>query len=298
MDNNNLANHIADCLDNISNNNTRRSYATGLQLFLCWLGDRQIDNLILLRYRASLVNSTASKATQNSRINALNCLVDYLNKVTALSLAKLDGIKFNRKIVAGDITIDELNSYELSIKQRPCYNKIDIYFRDRDLAILWLLRQGLRREEICSLTLDDLIETRDGFDLIIKGKGNEKQRIITASPSLIDALWGLVNFETKHKKVVVDNEKHKISLDYTRGLILNSQFQPISDDGIYYLVKKLFGKDISPHTFRRVQCSYLLSQNVDLLAICKQFGWSKPDTAKHYDLRVDSELKHISELFG
>jgi site-specific recombinase XerD len=293
-----LDRQIKDCLANISNDNTKRSYTTGLRIFAQWLDLREIDNLILLRYRASLINSTASKATQNSRINALNCLIDYLNKVTNLNLAKLDGIKFNRKIVAGEITIDELNAMELAIKQRPCYNKVDIYFRDRDLAIHWKLRQGLRRSEICNLTLDDLIETKDGFDLIIKGKGNEKQRIITASPTLVDCLWGLVNFEIKNKKVELDGQKHKISLDYSRGLILNNQFKPISDDGIYYLVKKLFGKDISPHTFRRVQCSYLLSQNVDLLAICKQFGWSKSDTAKHYDLRVDDELKHISELFG
>jgi len=287
METNELAMVASDCLGQVSNVNTLRSYKAGIEAFLKFMANRPLNNELLLRYRAYLINSEMSNSTRNSRLASVNLLSQYLNDTERSGLMKLNSIKFHRKLVNKTVSYELLNQMELDIIDRVCYNLDDKYFKLRDLLIYWLIRQGLRRSELSTLVLDDLILTNEGYNLVVRGKGNEKQRVIVATPSLVKILSQIIDFEVSH---------NKFDLSPKRGLILNQQYMPITHDGIYHVFKQIFASDLSPHVIRRVVCTHLLNEGVDVLIICKWFGWSNVATANHYDLRANEGLKMLASM--
>jgi len=287
METNELAKIANDCLGQITNINTLRSYKAGIEAFLKFMLNRPLNNELLLRYRAYLINSEMSNSTRNSRLASVNLLSQYLNDTERSGLMKLNSIKFHRKLVNKTVSYELLNQMELDIIDRVCYNLDDKYFKLRDLLIYWLIRQGLRRSELSTLVLDDLILTNEGYNLVVRGKGNEKQRVIVATPSLVRILSQIIDFEVSH---------NKFDLSPKRGLILNQQYLPITHDGIYHVFKQIFASDLSPHVIRRVVCTHLLNEGVDVLIICKWFGWSNVTTANHYDLRASDGLKMLASM--
>jgi len=287
METNELAMVASDCLGQVSNVNTLRSYKAGIEAFLKFMLNRPLNNELLLRYRAYLINSEMSNSTRNSRLASVNLLSQYLNDTERSGLMKLNSIKFHRKLVNKTVSYELLNQMELDIIDRVCYNLDDKYFKLRDLLIYWLIRQGLRRSELSTLVLDDLILTNEGYNLVVRGKGNEKQRVIVATPSLVRILSQIIDFEVSH---------NKFDLSPKRGLILNQQYMPITHGGIYHVFKQIFASDLSPHVIRRVVCTHLLNEGVDVLIICKWFGWSNVATANHYDLRANEGLKMLASM--
>jgi site-specific recombinase XerD len=287
METNELTRIASDCLGQISNTNTLRSYRAGIDAFLKFMLNRPLNNELLLRYRAYLINNEMSNSTRNSRLASVNLLTQYLNDTRQLTLMKLNAIKFHRKLVNKTVSYELLSQMESDIINRVCYSIDDKYFRLRDLLIYWLIRQGLRRSELSTLTLDDLILTNEGYNLVVRGKGNEKQRVIVATPSLAKILSQIIDFEVSH---------NKFDLSPKRGLILNQQYMPITHDGIYHIFKQIFASDLSPHVIRRVVCTHLLNEGVDVLIICKWFGWSNVTTANHYDLRANEGLKSLASM--
>jgi len=287
METNELAMVASDCLGQVSNVNTLRSYKAGIEAFLKFMANRPLNNELLLRYRAYLINNEMSNSTRNSRLASVNLLTQYLNDTRQLTLMKLNAIKFHRKLVNKTVSYELLSQMESDIINRVCYSIDDKYFRLRDLLIYWLIRQGLRRSELSTLTLDDLILTNEGYNLVVRGKGNEKQRVIVATPSLVKILSQIIDFEVSH---------NKFDLSPKRGLILNQQYMPITHDGIYHIFKQIFASDLSPHVIRRVVCTHLLNEGVDVLIICKWFGWSNVTTANHYDLRANEGLKSLASM--
>ena len=175
METNELTRIASDCLGQISNTNTLRSYRAGIDVFLKFTLNRPLNNELLLRYRAYLINNEMSNSTRNSRLASVNLLTQYLNDTRQLTLMKLNSIKFHRKLVNKTVSYELLSQMESDIINRVCYSIDDKYFRLRDLLIYWLIRQGLRRSELSTLTLDDLILTNEGYNLVVRGKGNEKQ---------------------------------------------------------------------------------------------------------------------------
>lgn len=87
-------------------------------------------------------------------------------------------------------------------------------------------------------------------------------------------------------------------------VFLNRDGQPLSRFGVNYLVKKhrqaaegscpsLFGKTISPHTFRHTTALHLIQSDVDLTTTQADLGHIDPATTGQY-VQIDMRMKRAA----
>lgn len=153
----------------------------------------------------------------------------------------------------------------------------------RDGALLVLLRAGgLRRAEICALTLDDYDAVNQ--TLVIIGKGN-KQRELPVTADLAGALsdWLLIRGAQAGPLFCPVNKSGKV--------IARKGIEPQS---IYVALLKRAAragvKNVSPHDFRRTFVGDLLDAGADLSTVQKLAGHASVTTTQRYDRR-DEKVK-------
>lgn len=153
----------------------------------------------------------------------------------------------------------------------------------RDFAILSLLRHtGMRREEVSSLTTDEL--DIDGAQVRIIGKGN-KERIIPLNAPALDALrqWLSVRGDLTTGRVFARTNKS--------GKILDAGFTPQVIDLILDRRADQAGvAALGAHDLRRTFATDLDKRGQTLPTIQELMGHSSPRTTKMY-IRVDDEQK-------
>lgn len=270
----------------IPNANTKRAYIRHNENMLLWL-TKPLDSDVLLEYKGELLKAKLSKQTVNQSINAINWFCKLLNTIKGYRLIKLDTIALNRKHAKRPLTDDIVGFIQYEIEQRICNTRLEKYIRNRDLSIFHCLRHGLRRSEICGVLMGDIYPMREGgYKILIRGKGNDKERWLICSPSLNTAIGQSFDLETDMKTDWLND----------RQWLLNRSLKPLTTDGLYHIVKSWF--NASPHKWRHELVSGLLDKGVDLLTIAKVTGHSSIETLKHYDDRVDNDLIEVSKLIG
>lgn len=160
----------------------------------------------------------------------------------------------------------------------------------RDRALLeTLYSTGIRREEVCNLTIYDADLTQKTLR-INKGKG-QKDRVVPLG---------------KHAARFLKEYIAKVRSHFTRknrsnrSLFVDRYGNTLSRQMIGILVKKYaraakIKKKVTPHTFRHTFATSLIKNNADIRAVQKMMGHADIRTTQEYTRIMQSDLKKVHQ---
>lgn len=153
--------------------------------------------------------------------------------------------------------------------------------RDR-MLIDFMLRTGLRRTEIMTVTVDDIIEGPQGaFVRVRQGKGR-KDRIVpldTGRDAFSKRLLAYIRSERPR-----DTPDRHLWLSVRRDAI-TGQHMPITADGLHSLLRRLetiTGVHVHPHKFRHTFATRALAAGIDSLVLQRALGHSTLTMVNRY----------------
>ena len=162
---------------NITNAKTRRAYQQDLKDFTAFVGIsrpeefRSVTRPHVIAWRKDLERRNLALATIRRKLAALSSLFEYLCEQNAVGHNPVDGVKRPKANNNEGLTPALGDAQARALLNAPPENTLK---GKRDRAILaTLLYHGIRREELCLLTVRDL-HHRDGvMHLRIEGKGDK-----------------------------------------------------------------------------------------------------------------------------
>lgn len=162
---------------NLDNPQTRRAYENDLREFMAFAGIdrpeqfRVVTRAHLLAWRADLTRRALSGATIRRKLAALSSLFEYLCEANAIVHNPVKGVKRPKIDTHEGKTPSIANHQARALLDTP---EASTLRGQRDRAILsTLLFHGLRRVELCSLTVGDLQDRCGIPHLQIHGKGGK-----------------------------------------------------------------------------------------------------------------------------
>ncbi|NGZ96217.1 MAG: integrase [Nitrospira sp. WS110] len=276
---------------NLGNKGTRRVYEPVIRDFMRFAGIttpeefRSVTRAHVIAWRDDLHRRTLAGATIRRYLASLSSLFEYLCEKNAVTHNPVDGVKrppvdsYKGKTPAlGDAQARQLLDLPAgeSLKDK----------RDRAL-LATLLYHGLRREELCKLSVKDARQQRRGvLHLRISGKGG-KTRFIPLHPAA-----GRLLADYLEAAGHGDDESGALfrPLHHSRG---DSQ-DGLTPDGVYKLVRDYsttLGFTVGAHSLRSTAATNALEHGADLAEVQQMLGHANIATTRLYDQR-DSRPEH------
>ena len=272
---------------NIDNPRTRRAYQSDLQDFTAFVGMgqpeqfRQVRRAHVIAWRKHLEGRSLAPATIRRKLAALSSLFEYLCECNAVETNPVKGAK-RPKVESQEGKTPALGDHQArALLDAPDASTLK---GQRDRALLSvLLFHGLRREELCSLKVEDLHSRRGIAHLRIHGKGG-KLRYVPLHP----ATAGLID-------AYLEAAGH-------RGQGAEALFRPLRDghrtpgqaltaDGVYKLVvsygaaARIDLQGLSPHALRATAATNALDHQADIAKVQEWLGHANIATTRIYDRR-------------
>ena len=170
---------------NIENANTRRAYKNDVQEFMGFTGIRQpqefrlVQRSHLIAWRKQLQERKLEASTIRRKLSAVASLFDYLCESNAVPFNPADGVKRPNQGASEGKSPALGDEQAKALLMAPPANTLK---GARDRAILsTLLFHGLRRAELCSLTVGDMQSRRGVMHFQVHGKG-DKIRFLPVHP--------------------------------------------------------------------------------------------------------------------
>jgi site-specific recombinase XerD len=231
----------------------------------------------------SLLAEKYSAATANKMLCALKRVLVECKRLGLMGVEDCDRatdlkrIKENSPLKGRALTREEISSLV-----NVCINDSSLNGL-RDLAILSVLRVGLRRSEVVGLDLGDINFT-DGSILVRHGKGN-KTRVVYLTAVGVDHLRSWIENLGSSTPLFIALSKSGKPLDrrLSNQTILTILNKRAKQAGIEV--------DFSCHDFRRTFISELLDGGVDITTVQKMAGHSSIETTSRYDRRGNATMK-------
>ena len=275
----------AEWFANIDNPNTRRAYRNDLQEFMGFVGIqtpaelRLVTRAHVLAWRTDLERRELAGATLRRKLAALSSLFEYLSDANAVTHNPVKGVR-RPKVESYEGKTPALGDAQARhLLKLPAGDDLKS-LRDRALLSV-LLYHGLRREELSSLTVQDLHPRRGVPHLRIHGKGG-KQRHIPLHPGtqtlLTDYLEASGHLHEKNGPLFRPIRNNRTSQ-------LN---RPLSTDGVYKLVRgyaKQLGVTIGAHALRATAATNALEHEADIAKVQEWLGHANIATTRLYDRR-------------
>lgn len=273
---------------NIDNAQTRRAYQNDLQEFMTFAGIAQLDQFRivtrahLLAWRRDLEIRSLSGATIRRKLAALSSLFDYLCEANAVVSNPVKGVK-RPTMASQESKTPAIGDHQA----RALLNAPDLATLQglRDRAVLsTLLYHGLRRAELCMLTVGDLQQRRGVMHLHIHGKGS-KIRYVPLHPATaehVDAyLVAAGHTDDKSGALFrpLKNNRH----DDDRA--------SITPDGVYKMLQKYAASlkmsvvGFGPHALRATAATNALDHEADIAKVQEWLGHASIATTRIYDRR-------------
>lgn len=276
---------------NLGNKGTRRVYEPVIRDFMRFTGIttpqefRRVTRAHVIAWRDDLHTRTLAASTIRRYLASLSSLFEYLCEKNAVTHNPVDGVKrppvdsYKGKTPAlGDAQARQLLDFPAG----------ELLKDKRDRALLaTLLYHGLRREELCKLSVKDAKQQRRGvLHLKISGKGG-KTRFVPLHPAagrlLADYLEAAGHGDD-------DSGALFRPLHHSRG---DSQ-RGLTPDGVYKLVRDYsttLGFAVGAHSLRSTAATNALEHGADLAEVQQMLGHANIATTRLYDQR-DSRPEH------
>ena len=246
---------------------TRRNYCSDIEQFMEWSEGRDLTEIKrndIYEYRSWLVHHEKKYKTTtiNRKLTSIRQLFAEAVKQGMIGVSPADGIRGFK----GDTIY---YSSTKSPEEGQVMQLLDNLNGDdpvslRDRAILYILfAMGLRRAELCGLTLGSIATDQGHLVLRVTGKGN-KRREITLPLSVYGAI--------KRWTDAMYRESAPKSTPLFQGLKKNGHWKvegkPLTGDDLYYIVTKRFSEvgieDCSPHSCRHFFLTYILRHGASI----------------------------------
>lgn len=271
--------------------NTLRTYRSQLRVVGRWLEEQQgvadVEDVTITHLRAFLVHTqqrpassinprrpgeldgrTPTTATMQGYVKAIKLLFGWLvdEEVIAKNpAARLQKPSGEKRLRVG------FSDEHLSALFGVCDLETPLGFRDYTLMLV-LLDTGIRVEELCRLTLDDV---REGY-LTIWGKGR-KEREVGISPTTAKFLWKYANLHRAAES------------DAVKSLFTNIRGRPMTPSGVEQVFDKVaaaagLGKEVAvtPHKLRHTFARTWLERGGDVYSLSRLMGHSSVKITEIY----------------
>jgi integrase/recombinase XerC len=235
---------------------------------------KQIDNLTIREYMASLYEKKKKKTSIARKLATLRTFFKFLCREQVLDLnpARLVASPRLEQKLPVTLSIDEVTRFV----ETP---DTDTPLGKRDRAILELLYgTGIRVSELCGLNVDDVDFKNRGIR--VRGKGR-KERIVPFLPKTGDALE--VYMGVRGELLAEANEEERDPL----AVFLNYQGTRISTRSVGRMIDKYLKicaevHNISPHSLRHSFATHLLNAGAGLREIQELLGHARLSTTQKY----------------
>ena len=275
----------AEWFANIDSANTRRAYRNDLQEFMGFVGItapeefRLVSRAHVLAWRQDLERRQLAGSTLRRKLAALSSLFEYLCEQNAVATNPVDGVK-RPKVESYEGKTPALGDAQArALLKLPTGESLQ-QLRDRALLSV-LFQHGLRREEVCSLTVSSIHQRRGVPHLRVQGKGG-KVRNIPLHPGthelLVDYLEACGHVQEK------DGALFRPIRNNRTGTI----DRPLSADGVYKIIRGYsaqLGIPSSPHVARASAATNALENGADIAKVQEWLGHADISTTRMYDRR-------------
>ncbi len=274
---------------NLGNKGTKRAYAMALTDFMAFIGInakqpeefRIVTRAHVIAWRDELVKRELEPATIRNRLSALSSLFEYLCERNAVTHNPVKGVKRPKADNNQGKTPALGNHQARDLLQAP---EGDSLKAKRDRAILaTLLYHGLRREELCKLTVKDASRSRQGVPHFkVSGKG-QKTRYVPVHPAA-----GRLIAEYLEAAGHADQETGALFRPLHNSRNMQSE-DAITPDGIYRLVReyaeRVLGEKFGAHSMRSTVATNALANGADIAKVQELLGHANISTTRLYDQR-------------
>jgi integrase/recombinase XerD len=273
---------------NIDNPQTRRAYQRDLQEFMVFTGiDRPdlfriVTRAHVLAWRKDLEIRALSGATIRRKLAALSSLFEYLCECNAVASNPVKGVK-RPKMESQEGKTPALGDHQArSLLQAPDPTTLQ---GQRDRAILaTLLYHGLRRAELCALTVGDLQGRHGVMHLHVQGKGGKTRYVPLhhGAAELIDAYLQAAGHGA---------DKRCALFRPLRSTAQSDSRASITPDGVYKMLAgyaaslKIDLAGFGPHALRATAATNALDHNADIAKVQEWLGHANIATTRIYDRR-------------
>lgn len=249
-----LDNDMQSFVDSQRSAHTQRAYAQDLAFWSEFLADRQPDVQTVIEFR-DLLEVNLSNSSALRRYSTVRTYFRWLNA----NPNPFERVKAPRRVSNWSPIIPDEAAIDRTIE--VCKN-------DVDKAVIALLNNGLRAQEVCDLKAADFefVNAYNAHILRVTGKGR-KMRLVPANSETVEAL-----------------SRVKLPI---KGLTIRR---------IYYLVQKwskIAGiEGLHPHALRHGYATRLARAKVDVFSLQRLLGHERPETTAIY-VNLD-----LSDLVG
>lgn len=274
---------------------TKRQYRSDLFQFEEWRQGRAITKTLVEAYAAELQGGDYAPATINQRLAAVrwycrkiaDLAVDYLkNEELAKDAARVALVKDVKGESADTPESGRLiEDWELVQLLKACSRDKNQAAGTRDAALLataWAT--GIRRDIFSSLTLQDIKQTPDGYDLKFIGKGR-KANTAYLSNGAADAMtdWLRIRGSAPGHVFTPVNKAGKPTSGHLSGEALRKVLLKRS-------MEAGLSEPITWHDFRRTFATNLWNAGIDGVTIQKLMGHSTQNQTAKYN-RAPEKLR-------
>jgi site-specific recombinase XerD len=273
---------------NIDNPQTRRAYENDLKEFMAFTGIerpeqfRIVTRAHLLAWRKDLENRGLAGATIRRKLAALSSLFDYLCEANAVASNPVKGVK-RPKMESQEGKTPAIGDHQArSLLDAPDGTTLQ---GQRDRAILsTLLYHGLRRAELCALTVGDIHSRRGVMHLRVHGKGGKLRHLplYPGTAELIDSYLQAAGHGADTKGALFRSLKNNMNRNARAS---------ITEDGVYKMLAafavslKIDVAGFGPHALRATAATNALDHGADIAKVQEWLGHANIATTRIYDRR-------------
>lgn len=141
--------------------------------------------------------------------------------------------------------------------------------RDR-LLIELLMRTGLRLEEVCNLTLDDVVDGPEGAYLRVRHGKGAKDRVVPLDTGRVRLSKKLRDYMRTERPASASSSALLLTRRSRDG-----DYEPLSRRAVQLVMRRLSketGIHIHPHKFRHTFATRALAAGVDVMALQRVLG--------------------------
>lgn len=271
---------------NLSCPATRRAYQAALADFMGFVGIvhvedfRRVTRSHVIAWRDSLASRGLAPPSVRHRLAALSSLFEYLCECNAVTHNPVKGVK-RPGVQSYEGKTPALGDHQArSLLDAPQGDTLKAL---RDRAVLaMLLYHGLRRQELCSLTVKDTQQQRRGvLHLNVSGKGG-KTRYVPLHPAAARLVAEYLEVAGHAGQMSAPLFK---SLQSTHA----GTSKPLSADAVYKIVRaysQTLGCQVGAHALRATAATNALDHQADIAKVQEWLGHANIATTRLYDRRA------------
>ncbi|MEQ1722425.1 MAG: tyrosine-type recombinase/integrase [Pseudobdellovibrio sp.] len=246
-------------------------------------------NLLVLQFKNYLVTEKQlSSATVNRRLAAIRSLSQLARTLGIVSWSlEIENQKNQAYRDTRGIGIEAVNKIISYLKSKNDHKSI------RDLAILRLLFDlGLRRNEVCTIDIEDISISNSTINILSKGK--TQKECLNLPASTLEAIQNWINIRSNSTD----------ALFYRLDKASSSNLKRLTGSGLYVIITELGAKlglhNLSVHKFRHSAitacCEVIKDHNLGLETLVKFSRHSSLNTALLYMDHLENKQKTLSDL--